>query len=406
MSVDKPSWSRRDFMIRPAIGVAAAAISARAADAGDKKKKPAEPVGPIVRSLGKTGLKVPIVSMGVMNADAPNLVRHAFELGVRYFDTAAIYQNGRNEEMLGAVVRELKCREQVVIATKTLVRPLRKQLTAENAASEGLRLTDESLKRLQMDSVDVLFVHDISTAEEMNQPELLVAIDAVRQAKKARFLGVSTHRGQAAVLREAARSGQFEVVLVSVNAAMSDNADLIAAIDEAAAKGIGIVAMKTQAGGRWPARGSAPDLAAKPIHHTALLKWVLRHQNIATSIPGMTTIEQIEMNWPVASDLALNAEEKAFLGDARLKAALSFCEQCEGCLPSCPRGAAVPTLMRAHMYAWQYGNVEHAVATLGDLDRGRGLAACSLCEVCTARCVRAVDVPGRVADLRRLAQIA
>jgi len=62
----------------------------------------------IQRTLGKTGYKIPIVGMGVMNADNPELVYRAYELGIRHFDTATNYQRGRNEEMVGRVIEELK----------------------------------------------------------------------------------------------------------------------------------------------------------------------------------------------------------------------------------------------------------------------------------------------------------
>ena len=46
--------------------------------------------GPLIqRTLGKTGLTMPVVSMGVMNADIPGLLRRSYELGIRHFDTAS-----------------------------------------------------------------------------------------------------------------------------------------------------------------------------------------------------------------------------------------------------------------------------------------------------------------------------
>lgn len=56
-----------------------------------------------VRTLGRTGVKLPILSMGVMRADNPNVVRAAYNSGIFHFDTAHGYQNGKNEEMLGEV---------------------------------------------------------------------------------------------------------------------------------------------------------------------------------------------------------------------------------------------------------------------------------------------------------------
>ena len=66
--------------------------------------------GIIYRTLGKTGIKLPVVSMGVMRADNPNLVKAAYENGMTHFDTANGYQGGRNETMLGEIFREWECR--------------------------------------------------------------------------------------------------------------------------------------------------------------------------------------------------------------------------------------------------------------------------------------------------------
>jgi len=75
---------------------------------------------PIYRALGRTGISLPIVSMGVMNADVPGLIPRSYELGIRHFDTAAFYQQGRNEEMVGRMIKEMGVRDKVIISTKVL----------------------------------------------------------------------------------------------------------------------------------------------------------------------------------------------------------------------------------------------------------------------------------------------
>lgn len=60
----------------------------------------------IYRLLGKTGIKLPIVSMGVMNANNPQLVQTALDAGIVLLDTAHRYQEGRNEEMIGQAVKD------------------------------------------------------------------------------------------------------------------------------------------------------------------------------------------------------------------------------------------------------------------------------------------------------------
>lgn len=55
----------------------------------------------VYRTLGKTGIKLPVINMGVMNTDNPNLVRVALDSGMVMLDTAQTYQRGQNEGMIG-----------------------------------------------------------------------------------------------------------------------------------------------------------------------------------------------------------------------------------------------------------------------------------------------------------------
>src|SRR5580765_1631877 len=108
-------WNRRDFIVKPILWAGAAGVLSRT----DVLLADSSNSGALLeRTLGRTGLKLPIVSMGVMNADVPGILRRAYELGIRHFDTAAVYQNGRNEEMVGSVVKEMGIRDKVVISTK------------------------------------------------------------------------------------------------------------------------------------------------------------------------------------------------------------------------------------------------------------------------------------------------
>ena len=100
-------WNRREFIVKPIVWAGAVTML------GQTDLLLASPAnqaanGPILqRTLGKTGITLPIVSMGVMNADVPGLLRRAYEVGIRHFDTAAGYQQGRNEEMVGQVIKDL-----------------------------------------------------------------------------------------------------------------------------------------------------------------------------------------------------------------------------------------------------------------------------------------------------------
>jgi aryl-alcohol dehydrogenase-like predicted oxidoreductase len=118
----------------------------------------------IYRTLGRTGIKVPIVNMGVMNATIPGLITRSYEKGVRLFDTAWFYQNGMNEKMLGEVVEQQGIRDDIIIMTKIYLKETERDLYTPQAKQLFLDRFKESLKRLKTDHVDILFhhaVHDI-----------------------------------------------------------------------------------------------------------------------------------------------------------------------------------------------------------------------------------------------------
>ena len=85
--------------------IAAISVFNPTAKSGVTKDQKAKKESFIYRSLGKTGIRIPIVSMGVMNANNPQLVQAALDAGIVLFDTAHMYQGGRNEEMIGKVIK-------------------------------------------------------------------------------------------------------------------------------------------------------------------------------------------------------------------------------------------------------------------------------------------------------------
>src|SRR5512137_2540402 len=70
------------------------------------------------RTLGRAGLKVSMVSFGVMTTDNPGVVVKAIRMGINHFDTANVYQSGNNEKMLGEVIKKENARDKLIIATK------------------------------------------------------------------------------------------------------------------------------------------------------------------------------------------------------------------------------------------------------------------------------------------------
>ncbi len=359
----------------------------------------------IQRTLGKTGILLPIVSMGVMNADNPALVTRAFEKGIRHFDTAAYYQQGNNEIMLGGVLSQMGARSQAIIGTKVYIpKQQRPYMSPAEIKSYFLQTLDQSLHRLQSDYVDILYAHNVSTLEFLNNPGLIEALQDMKERKKALHVGFSTHTNMTQCILDATQTGRFDVIQTAFNYAMVSDDEYIQSMIRAADAGIGLVAMKTQCQQPWYKEG----LAAKQqqyyegeINHTALLKWVLQHDFITTAIPGFTTFDEIELDWTVTQEIQYAPEEHRFLRDRKVIAALrSACLQCESCKPTCPKGVDVPSLVRSHMYAFSYHNLLQAAQTLNETQNLKKLSDCTACPKCVARCKRNVDISTRIHQLK------
>jgi len=415
------SWNRRDFIVKPVAGLAALQLFGSLSNLFGQTPKAAGDAAqagvgakPIYRPLGKTGITLPIVSMGVMNADVPGLLKRAYEVGIRHFDTAAVYQQGRNEQMVGNMMQEMGVRDKVIISTKVM-RPRfefgreqggqaqAKTYSPAEVKSHFLEVFAGSLRRLQMDHVDILYNHASDSEADILSEGALEALTQMKKEGKTRFIGVSSHQPELA-LKLAMKSGAYDVVLIAFNYTLANDEGLLQTIDEAAKKGIGIVAMKTQAGG--PMRPD-PRLGKTltPASQTALLKWVLQHESITTAIPGYTRYEQIDQNFAVASSLAYTPEEREFVSDKKTMAEAQFCRQCGECREDCPKGVDIPTLMRSHMYTVQYSNHALAASTMATMGRGKGLDACGDCDQCTAKCRNSVNIAMKIQSLKEIASI-
>ncbi|MCX6573249.1 MAG: aldo/keto reductase [Candidatus Aminicenantes bacterium] len=388
---------RRTFLKQGLTGLAAVGAvpgALKAAALGAATAAPAA-AKPIVRTLGRTGLQIPVVSMGVMNADNPAVVQAALETGIVLLDTAAGYQRGRNEQMIGQVVAG-RPRESFMIATK-VPGPNREKslqgLNGEALEKAFLAKFDECLGRLGLDHVEILYLHNNSAPEHVQNPAIIGALQKAKKAGKARFVGITTHSNEPAVIRATVGTKAYDVILTAYNFRQDYRDDLRKAVAEAAAAGLGVVAMKTQAGAYWDKEKQ------QPINMRAALKWVLNDPNVATAVPGFTTFDQLKEDWSIVTDITMTPQE---LKDLRLgeQVAGLYCQQCRRCVPGCPKGLPIPDLMRSYMYAYGYRNLQAAHELVGSLEIEGD--PCGSCASCTAVCAKGFDIADRVRDISRL----
>jgi hypothetical protein len=391
-------FDRRNFLRTTLIGSAGALITTNllANEKPEDDKFKQKPI--IKRKLGKTGIELPIVSFGVMRADSPALIHAALKEGMVHFDTAHSYQRGKNEELLGEIFKDLP-RNSFVIGTKIQPEETDRatgKLGAGSTSKAFLEKLDISLKRLNVDYIDILYVHALSTRDAVLFPEMLEAVTQAKKSGKAKFVGVSTHRNEPEVIQAVIDSGIYDVVLTAINYKQEHLSDVTKAIETAVKAGIGVVAMKTMAGAFHDKERT------KPINCKAALKFVMQNKNITTSIPGITNFDQLTMNSSVNRDLTLTDEERADLVIEKSQGSL-YCIQCGKCVPNCPKRLPIPDIMRAYMYAYGYRDVRYAHQILKDLNLPPN--PCGECSSCSAACSQDFSVTERVNDIIRITNI-
>ncbi|MDV6332169.1 aldo/keto reductase [Asticcacaulis sp. 201] len=159
------------------------------------------------RFLGRSGLKVPVLSFGAGTfggtgplfgawgttdvEEARRLIDICLDTGVNLFDTADVYSSGASEEVLGAALKGR--RDSVLISTKTSLPMGDGPNDAGSSRFRLIRAVEDALKRLRTDYIDLLQLHafDVNTPME----EVLSTLDTLVRAGKIRYVGVSNFSG-------------------------------------------------------------------------------------------------------------------------------------------------------------------------------------------------------------------
>jgi len=328
-----------------------------------------------------------------MNSDSPDLLRKALDMGIKYYDTAHGYLRGNSEKVIGEVMQETGMRDKVYIGTKIfLPRDQKKLVYLPEANEENFNNTlNISLQRLRNDYVDILYLHRTDSVDMVNYEPTMRMLEKAKESGKARFIGVSIHGYEPDILHAVADAGIYDVVLTRYNFMQEHREEIKKAIQYAAAKGVGVVVMKTQGGRRLQ-----QDME---VNHEAALKWALSDENVCTAIPGMTTFDQMDLNFKVMTDLALSEAEKRELQLASMLKGTFYCQDCRSCIASCPHDVEIPTLMRAYMYAEGYKNQVQARMTVAELPQHCGLKVCQNCTLCVASCRHGINISQRLKSL-------
>jgi len=388
-SAEKKRMTRRTFIKAGMVGTATALIAPPAL--ADSLQKMAESERsafpkPVYRTLGRTGLKITVVSFGAMLTPEPEVIRVAIEQGVNYIDTARKYMGGKNEDIVSKAVKGM--RDKVFIASKTL--------PESKTKAEIIRDVETSLKALGTDHIDVIQLHNLTDRRRIFIAESREALAQLKKQGKVRFCGVTTHKNEAEVLNALVDDPDrfFDTCLVKYN--FKSDKEVAAAIDRAASAGIGIIAMKTQAG------GYETTALGKISPHQAALKWALQNPKVTAAIPGMKDMTQLR------EDIAVMGMPFTYADVRRLDRYADaidpfYCNFCGSCEAGGPRGVEISTINRARIYAeGGYRDISLARATYAELPQQATAAACVDCEGCAARCVNGLDIAAKMDRARAL----
>ena len=375
----------------------AAAAGAAALPAGGRGGEP-----PRIRrtvTLGRTGLEVSDISFGSSGSADPELVLHALERGVTFFDTAESYRFGAAEEALGVALRGR--RQDVVLGSKT-------KAGARDRGDSMMAALEGSLRRLRTDYLDIYYLHSVNDPARIANPEWAEFTERAIAQGKIRFRGMSGHGSRLAECLDIAIDRDLaDVILVAYNFTQSPDffddlrtffgfvaqqPGLPARLERAREKNIGAVAMKTLAGARLN------DLRAfeRPgeTFAQAAFRWTLSDPRVDALVISMTSRDRIDEYVAASDGGAPTGADRTLLRRYLARNGERYCRpSCGACESACPHGVEIAEVLRARMYAADYG--DEALARAEYALAGADASPCLSCgaQPCRGACPHGLEIP-------------
>ena len=319
--------------------------------------------------FGKTELMVSKIALGgipimrLTKAEAAQLIRETVALGINFIDTAHAYAD--SEEKVGEAIKGMK-REEMVIASKS-------PANDKETFNEQL---DLSLKRLEVDYIDIYQLHNVASAARRDAVfapgGAMEGLEEAVKAGKVRFPAFSSHSIPMAI--EVMESGRFDAVQLPFNYIDSAAAD--EAIPLAEKLDMGFLAMKPMGCGLLGNAGLS-------------FRFLGSYSGIVPD-PGIEKIEEIrEIIAIVNKNEALSEDDKREIEKVKAELGASWCHRCDYCQP-CPQGIAISAALNIKSF-FKRMTAERARSFTGaPIEKAR---TCLECGDCVKRCPYHLDVP-------------
>ncbi|MDR0852526.1 MAG: aldo/keto reductase [Clostridiales Family XIII bacterium] len=374
------------------------------------------------RKNGKTGQDVSLLGFGAMRLPTIkgqhgaideektiHMIRHAIDNGLTYVDTAYVYHNGNSEVVVGKALKD-GYREKVTVADK-----LPFWIAGSKEELDGILA--ESLRRLDIDIIDNLLVHDINEGsyENFKKFEVLPFVIKAKADGKARNIGFSYHGKTPEFFKELVDLYDWDFVQIQLNYMDQNMQAGVEGLKYLASKGIPAVIMEPLKGGKLTdiLPDSITDLwETAPVKRTPAdwaFRWVANFPEVTTILSGMSTIEQVEENLSILSEAeagALTAAELSVIDAvaAEYNRLIPYgCTECRYCLP-CPIGLQIPKIVGMRNEAEIFKSLKKTAFEVNAFLDVKP-SACIACKKCEELCPQHLHISDIMAECAEMFEV-
>ncbi|MEA4921914.1 MAG: aldo/keto reductase [Eubacteriaceae bacterium] len=341
-----------------------------------------------------------------------NMIMHALDSGINYFDTAYIYSG--NEELLGKIIERNDCRDRMKIATKIPNYMLKKPEDFD-------KYFDTQLKRLRTDHIDYYLMHmlpDVGTWDRLVDLGITDWIERKKNSGAIGHIGFSYHGGNKNFM-ELIDAYDWEFAQVQYNYMDENSQAGRAGVEHAAEKGVPVFIMEPLRGGLLVDRlpGEAKELIEKEEHGRSAAEWALKwlwdQTDVTMVLSGMNSVEMIDENVRVAENTPENSlTDGDFEFYEKLCKSINNsikigCTGCAYCMP-CPFGVNIPACFRcynsSYMDGYFHGIKEYFMITAFSKEPSYA-SVCRQCGKCLEHCPQSIPIPDMMKKVKRRLEV-
>ena len=334
---------------------------------------------------------------------AISLIRHAYEAGVNYFDTAYVYLDKQSEPTLGKAI-SIYPRESYYLATKFSFWNLTDQNEIES-------MIDKQLENLKTDYIDFYLLHALSKDrfEHAKKYHILDIVKKWQSLGKIKHIGFSFHDDYDTFMQildyydwEFCQI-QFNYMDYTIQQGPKGYLELVK-------RHIPIIVMEPLKGGKLCAFNKTIAKMFHDYSNDSLTKWALRwvasQKGVMTFLSGMNEEAQLEENLDIASNfIPLNEEESELV--EKISVALRNveavgCTGCKYCMP-CPKGVNIPrnlSLLNDYEMYQNLGSISWMYSMLKNNKSDASI--CVNCKACVSKCPQHIQIPDYLVKVREL----